>query len=504
MPDEPRRLNRASLGILLILLLLAGSARLWGLGDDSLWNNEILSHERATQATLSEAYALIRPGTHPPLYPLGVLRPWLQFGDSEWMQRFPSVVFGLLTLWLCFRLGRYAFSTRVGLIAAGVLVALPLHLYYSREGRMYALLALLVALWTAALVHAMNRNRLQDWAVYALTAAASLYCHYYAGLSLLAAGVFTGGYLLAFRRERRLLLRWLGANLAALLLFLPWLPTLWFQLHNDPVSHLKALPADGVLLLPIQFFTLFERVSPLLSGVVGLAIGVLTLAGLRITMRSADGVRRYTHGLLLAIVAGTVLIAALVSLLKPIIFIRYFVGVLPAFALLMAAGLDRGFGARGSAISASLVQRGGLAVSVGALVVLLLVSVGTSRTVLTEAWRPDFKTPTQILLNQGRPGDRVLLFAPQGTPFSMIGFDYYYRAPMPVETDYGPRPVGQKLLSALNRDRSGEASVVWVVQHQQVKRLQPPEGYEVTFRERYTTRFFQRKNRISLTRLERQ
>lgn len=474
----------------LAAILLAGAAlRVVGLGEDSLWNNEILSFQRASQATLEEAYALIREGTHPPLYAVGVLRPWFTLGDDEWMQRLPSALFGVLALWVTWRLGRRLFGTAAGLLAAGVLMALPLHVYYSREGRMYALLALVVTLWVAFLAKAVESNAWRHWAGYALAAAVSLYTHYYAGLSLLAASAFVAAWWVGWNRHGPTLVRWLLANAAVALLFAPWLPTLWYQLHNDPVSHLQPMAPIEVLGLPVQFFTVFERVGPMPFALIGAAVAWLLVAGAVATFRgpSPPSGRAFGHGLLLAVVLGTILVAELVSLLKPIMFVRYLVGILPAFALLLAQGVVAG---RPRWVGA------------GALVLLLAVSAWTDRTILGESWRPDFRTPTALIRAQGAPGEVVLLFAPDGSSFNMAGFDHYYDAALPVVSDFGDDPVTSKLDAALAR-LGAPPPGLWVLQHRDVRRLTAPEGYRVTHRSRYRTRFFGRQERIGLHHLER-
>ena len=148
---------RAAGAVLTALLLIAAALRFYRLGDDSLWDNEILSHRRAT-AGLRDAYDLIREGTHPPGYSQVVLRPWLTLGEGELMQRLPSAVFGVATVGVTAVIGTRLAGRRAGLVAAALLSVMPLHLYYSREGRMYALLALVLIAWVAALIRAHERN----------------------------------------------------------------------------------------------------------------------------------------------------------------------------------------------------------------------------------------------------------------------------------------------------------------------------------------------------------
>lgn len=83
---------------------------------------------------------------HPPGYFM-LLWFWTRlFGYSEIWVRLPSVLLGVLNVWLVFLLGKKLFSKNVGLIAALLLAVNPLHIYYSQEARMYVLAAMAVSL----------------------------------------------------------------------------------------------------------------------------------------------------------------------------------------------------------------------------------------------------------------------------------------------------------------------------------------------------------------------
>ena len=72
---------------------------------------------------------------------------------------------------------------------------------------------------------------------YAVAAAAALYVHYYSLFFLVAYNLIALLLLLRSRVQRpaHALRHWVFAQLLVLLLFLPWLPTLWRQATNPPV-----------------------------------------------------------------------------------------------------------------------------------------------------------------------------------------------------------------------------------------------------------------------------
>ena len=87
------------------------------------------------------------------------------FGYSEIALRAPSVIFGVLTVWLVFKLG--------GKWPALLLATSGLHVYYSQEARMYSLVTLAVT----ASFWALKERR---WLIYILASLAAIYSHYLA------------------------------------------------------------------------------------------------------------------------------------------------------------------------------------------------------------------------------------------------------------------------------------------------------------------------------------
>ena len=140
----------------------------------------------------------------PPLY-YGLVGVLMRvFGESDLVMRLPSAVFGAATIPAVYFLGRDLFGRRVGWIAALILAFHPLHVFYSREARVYPLLLLLtvVLLWT--LWRALEEDRRGRWIACAGVLTAIAYCHFYGLFVLLTAAVA----VVVLARDRRA--RWRG------------------------------------------------------------------------------------------------------------------------------------------------------------------------------------------------------------------------------------------------------------------------------------------------------
>jgi uncharacterized membrane protein len=261
------------------LVLLALGLRLARLRFQPLWWDEGWSLYFATTGvgTMLERTAV---DIHPPFYYL-LLHLWTRlFGPGVGSVRLLSVLIGTATVPLLYLAGKrlpdrrgpllYLAGKRLlgrsgALLVAVALLALsPFHIYYSQEVRMYGLVTLL---GLAATYFALGWAP-EDWgagqvAGYVLVAAAALYTQYYAAFLLLALNLVV---LVRWLRDRwlrdrrpgrtwvrgprdhrsgRALARWLGAQGAVVLLFLPWL---WY--------------AGGKLLTYIRFKVSVEQDPP--------------------------------------------------------------------------------------------------------------------------------------------------------------------------------------------------------------------------------------------------
>jgi hypothetical protein len=260
-PPRPSRLNRVAQGgtaTLLIVLAAATLLRLAVVGRQSLWADELFSLAMATghslehpadaaEQTLGDFVESARPeppafysryldhespaagmgrvvravllsDTSPPLYYV-LLAVWARFlGTGDGALRLFSVLASLGCLVLLATLARRAGGWSAVLPAAALFAASPMAVYYSTEGRMYALLWLWVV---AALVLALQlRVRGSHPALLAgwvLVGAAGLLTHYF----FAPVWLVTAGWLLvhAGRCHRGRLALALAVTVA---LVLPW------------------------------------------------------------------------------------------------------------------------------------------------------------------------------------------------------------------------------------------------------------------------------------------
>ncbi len=329
-------------GVLLwpvLCLLLALSARVHALGRQSLWYDEAVTAQVAQQS-LPELARWTANDIQPPLY-YALVAGWTRLaGDSEWLLRFPSAVFGVLMVALAWALAHRLWGRRAAAMAALLAAGQPLWLYYSQEARMYTLLTALGMLAGYALLRVLAasaaRTRRGWWGLFVLAALAALYTHYFALFLLLAFTLFAVSAL----RGRTL---WREAALSAWLIalgYIPWLPVLLRRFGEDASYWQGALKANEALRHAVISFatgeTMLEQAAIPWAGFTLLS-ALLAAAALWWAARHRPSAR---HGLwfslsyLLLPVALILLLAAFTPKFNP----RYLMLASPGLILLLAGG----------------------------------------------------------------------------------------------------------------------------------------------------------------------
>jgi len=302
------------------LLLIAAPLRFLNLGQESLWYDESTTVWIVKLPWPSMMTAL-HGDVHPPLW---FWIEWINvrlFGDSEFAVRLPAALLGCFAVWLVWRLALSMGMARRTAFVAGILAAvMPGLLYYSQDARMYPLLV--CAVLVAALA-ALN----DAWPVFAVAGIVAVYTHnlgwVYIGLIFVAS--------MAFRPRK-----WVGgfrgpiyAWIAIGLVYLPWAPTLWYQVTQvgagywvQPLSYQRAI-------FPYMTMIAGWRLADIFQIHVYGAVLAMSLIALIVYREALAFGRRLV---ILAVILAPIAIAAISWLWRPIYIDR---AMLPAAVALM-------------------------------------------------------------------------------------------------------------------------------------------------------------------------
>ena len=373
------------------IVAIGAVLRLIALGHKSFWLDEIASVVLArTPASWFWHWLWHEEGNMTLYYVL--LRPWLHLGLSETTVRLLSVIPGIASIPMMYLLAARLFGKSIGILAALLFALNTCAVVYAQEARSYSLLLLGTIAATYLFVRLVERPTMRRALVYALVAAATLYCHYFAML-VVASHLVSVAFLPAGRRPwGRLVVAWFVLGAMAV-------PAAWMIHLQDP-GHLNWVkPPSWLELYHLGAFLAAESGKYVGSALLALdlvLIGFCYLPLKRAWSAPNPGMDRWRYMLVLSCLVTPILISLAISIAIPIFFHRFLIICLPAWILLVAVGVEQ---------IRSHRQR---VAAIAGVCLLSLISTGISYTRTREDWR----SVARDLIAQAGPEDRVLYYEP--------------------------------------------------------------------------------------------
>lgn len=323
-----------------LVLVAALALRLISL-NQSLWLDEginILAAKNFSFLGMITQYA--QADFHPPGWFI-ILWVWTKlFGYSEIATRIPSVIFGVITIYVIYLIGKKMVSKNLGLITAILLSVNPLHIYYSQEARMYSLAALAVSVNILFLLKLVKGEKLNILFL-SLSNLAIFASDYLAYFIFPAEGFFL---LLTYKKE--IIKKWLMAFAIAALLGIWWLPIFFQQLNTGSIASAN-LPTWKFVTGTFDFKTLPLTFVKFIIGRISLAdktiyaailLPVCSLFGL-LLLRGVKQTDSVTRKLLVSWLVIPVFIAAAVSAAIPVYNYFRVLFIMPGFLILISQGI---------------------------------------------------------------------------------------------------------------------------------------------------------------------
>ena len=396
--------ERTRFWLLAGLIGLAFALRVYGLDFQSLWRDEVDVIRFAAFPLSRLARLFVAPGQNGPLFYLAV-RPWLELaGRSEFALRFFSAAFGTLAVPLIYRLGRRLFPTlpSVPLVAAFLATTSPYLVWYGQEGKMYTFVVVLILLSMERYLAALELGGWHRWLLYVVSTSVAFYVHFIAALVIPAQVLI---FLFWSSGARKV--RWKPWLASMAVLVVPYLPFLRWQmplLLDSGSSGYDFVPLHKMLYSLLTSYSLgVVQRSTIWS--VALFVGALLASALLLKGQRS---RLASLAVLVSWLLVPVLAFFLITLIRPMYTARYLIFVLPAYLLLLAAGVVAI--ARQSRLLASF------------LLVAVLAANGLGFWLQArEPIKTDFRAATSYLVGRMAPNDLILFQIPYGR----YSFDYY-------------------------------------------------------------------------------
>jgi mannosyltransferase len=419
------------------ILVLGAFLRLYGLGTESYWLDEIGMIKRA-----QEGIAAIPgepEGRRAPAFLL-LSSAWVNVsGTGEAATRLLPALIGIASLGAMAAVGAELFDRRVAVISTLLLAVSDFQIYHAQNFRFYSLFVLMTLLSVLFYARVLRTGQRRDWVLYLLASVLLYYTHAY-GVFILAVQNLV--VLAQWERRTDLRRKWIASQALLLVLIAPGLA---FAVDDTlgGVEDMSWIPAPA-LWLPLRSMYKFLFADRHYPGVAPLvAVGLLLAAGVGVVMWRCglrtwwgtarllpDELRHFpSHAAAHAGFAGRGQVLLLVGLwlavpllapfvlsrlFGPMYLHRYVINAAPAFYLLAAV------------VILSLRRVVPVAVSLGVLLVLAVPGLHEYyNDDVNEQWRD-----IAVLLEKDGSADAVIVFAPADGGVAERNLYWYYRGTM--------------------------------------------------------------------------
>ncbi|HJX38385.1 MAG TPA: glycosyltransferase family 39 protein, partial [Anaerolineae bacterium] len=407
--------------LVVIFALLAFALRLYRLDHQPLRGDESFSIQFSAHELdwLFPNIANVEP--NPPLYYL-LLHYWMGLlGQSEFVTRFLSLLFGVVSVPLLYQLGTSMRRPNVGVLAAFLIAINPFQVWHAQDVRNYTLWPAFSMASLAFLLHALQQGRPKHWAGYAGMALLSVYTHYYDLFLLLFQNLFFLTLVICHGRRkkmpwpqlRRLVYAWLASQAFLAMAFVPWL--IYGSSRLTAVTEGSSPALWAVFSRCLTAFAVGETVPEALRLASLPILLALLVCGLALAFRKD---RYHAVFLVLYIVVPSVYVFS-VAQMRPLFRERYLNGIAPAYYLSISWAL----------LSARRTlprwRNAPLAVGVAFLGLSCAYSLHNHYHDPLYQKSPDWRGLTSYLERETRSGDVIILNYPDPT------FSYYYQGHTP-------------------------------------------------------------------------
>jgi len=331
--------------ILLLIVAIGAFLRIYKLDYQSLWIDEIFSIlQSSPEKSFGSMYKYLREfDPHPPLYYFSLHGFLTIFGDTTWVARFFSATCGIAGIFAIYYLAKEFLNKKVGLIAALITSINYFHLIYSQEARMYSLMFLATTvsfLYLSRFIKVPNRRNM---ILYSLFATLMIYTQFFTLFTLFAQYII----LLYFTlrpykiKNKQFLILSFCSGIITLILYIPAL--LIFIKTSEMQSIWIQMPSLEVYTNMFKEFFGFAEILLFIvsAAIICFLLKLLNRNNLKDGYINPDEEKQvFTFFIILIWISITLLIPLIASYVNlPMIVSRYFINILPAIIILVAAGL---------------------------------------------------------------------------------------------------------------------------------------------------------------------
>ena len=346
------RLNKTVL-MLVSIFVLGLTLRLYDLGDESFWIDEM---EAVRFANLEIAGILDMTSQagylHPPFHFI-LLHYWIRIlGVSEFSVRLLSLLFGFSSIPVVYKLGALIFDEETGVIASLISALSLFQIYYSQEARNYIILGFFTLLSIYFFIRFTKRANIRNIVGYTISSILMIYTHIFSLFVIVMQNIYFFTILIFSKRNSRKketdfsLSDWVVTQLFIILSFSSWIPVLLTQTGTGEMW--TSIPTAFSLIDTFSkysgsFFVLLLFLSLCLMKIIQFIHSKKHKIKIKpkIIYKLFDSQQNRSLYLISVWISALVFIPFVVSIFFPIYSTRYTIGASFAFYILIASIISK-------------------------------------------------------------------------------------------------------------------------------------------------------------------
>ena len=203
------KINFKTSYLLLVLLFVGILLRIYDLGEQNYWLDELITLKVA-KGSLDSIFL----GPRPPLY-LIFAHFWFEnFGISENVTRLLSIIFGASSIVMIYIIGKSLFNQKVGVLSAFFMSVSKFQIYYSQELRYYSLYELLTLISFYFYIRFLNSKSYVHLVLYIFSTILLYYSHDFGILIIAVQNLYL---LIKYKTLRSIIAKWFLSQFVILL-----------------------------------------------------------------------------------------------------------------------------------------------------------------------------------------------------------------------------------------------------------------------------------------------
>lgn len=385
---------------IITILIIGTLLRFVTLGNNSIWLDEASTYLFAKMPPIEIWEATAGGEFNPPLFYI-LEHFMLNFGTNEFVLRFLPALFGVITIFVFYLIGKEIKDEKLGLLSAFIITILPFHIIYSQEARAYTLGLLFTSLVILCFIKEIKDDQsYKYWILTPIFASLAFWSHFYTVLITLPIMLFVVFYETNKFKK----------SLISLLTFVIVSSPLIYVMKDLLIMRTASAPTYGLKGIDIITSTIF---SMWMNSIADIIFIILFIIGIFTLYKYNQYLQRAFLFSIFVLCVGSVTLSYTIPILP-----RYLIVILPLIIIPIAYFIN---GLKDARVSSVIIF------------LFVIVSAASLYPIYTTQTHDDWRSITTELQKMTQDGDVVMVIP----AYNNQPIDFYYSNTTDLTIKYG-------------------------------------------------------------------